>query len=162
MPIISITEGQTNTVNPADTLLYPGINSCLALTAVLSDATRRGGHAVLFPQAPQQDLQQICNFLNVQPKGDMLYILGDITTWNTNWDGLPQCQNLVINGQQVDSVEAIADALGYGDNRIVFDIYTWETATYNIYFGFEEEQRKLWAIRTSDGSRHTIPQHEYW
>ncbi len=162
MAIISINEGQSNTVSPANTLLYPGINSCLSITTVLSQATRLGGHAVLFPEAPQQDLQQICNYINTRKNADMLYIIGDVGTWNQNWAGIPQCQNLIINGQQVQNVLGIATALGYANKNVIFDIASWDVATYNIYFGFKNKQRKLWAIRTDNGVQYTVPGHDTW
>lgn len=162
MATISIAEGQTATVNPADTLLYPGINSCLTITTVLPQITRLGGHAVLVPEGAQQTLQQICDFIATRNYADKLYIIGDISTWNGNWAHMPQCANLVINNQQVNNVQGIANALGYANKNVIFDITQWGVNTYDINFGFQNNQRRLWAVRRSDGVICTIPNNPSW
>jgi hypothetical protein len=161
MATISIPEGKTGTIIPADTLWYPEINSCLTITTVFSTAKRNGGHVVMFPEGTQLNLQQICDFINKE-KGDSIYILGDIGTWDDNWAALPA---LTINGVKVKNVSGIAAAMGYTTAKtILFDIYNWtqKSATYDIYFGFESTKRALWAIDKATQKKYTVPNHPAW
>jgi hypothetical protein len=161
MAIVKTEEGQVNTVNPVDTLEYPSINSCLSITTVLPQITRLSGHAVLIPEEEQFNLQAICNYIQTRPYADQLYIIGDIGTWNENWTNLPQCKDLHINGQQIVNVEGIATALGY-ENAVIFDTNNWGNATFDIYFGFENNARSLWGKNRATQERVYIPVHRAW
>jgi hypothetical protein len=163
MATIQIKEGQTGTVDPADTLVFPGINSCLSITTVLPQITRLGGHSVLVPEGAQQTLQQICDFLNTRKYADKIFIIGDIGTWNQNWAHLPQCNHLRVNNTDVHNVAGIATALGYTPAKtILFDTTTgWGEGTYSIYFGFEKNSRSLWATNAA-GKRCIVPGHPSW
>lgn len=155
---VEIKEGEAKTIAPADNLKYPSINSCLSLTVVSStDATRYGGHSVLIPEDAQLTLQQICDFLN-QHKGKCLYIIGDIGTWNGNWNDLPQTKNLTINGVKVTNVAGIATALGYtGASQVVFDTENWGVGTYDVCF---DADRKLYG--KSGTTVKQVPGHTTW
>ncbi|MEM9554465.1 MAG: hypothetical protein AAGC60_09410 [Acidobacteriota bacterium] len=161
MPTITIAEGQVATVNPADTLKYPSINSCLSITTVLPQTTRLGGHAVLVPEGDQLELQGICDSIQTRAYADQLYVIGDIGTWNENWDQLPQCQTLRIDGHAVANVADMAARLGY-PTAVLFDINAWGGGTFDVYFGFENDARSLWGEDTRTHQRVGVPDHPSW
>ncbi|MBV8256155.1 MAG: hypothetical protein JO154_26410 [Chitinophaga sp.] len=143
---VSIKEGEVNQVTGTNTLIYPNINSCLSLTAVFADNKRVGGHAVMFPVAPQLNLKQICDYLMAN-KGtsNTLIVVGDIGTWNQNWSMLDETKNLVINGKKVNNVLEMGTAMGFTNvvqkDTIICDA---DGSTYDVYFGFEGSNRVYW------------------
>lgn len=157
MAIINVLEGQCQTVIPTDTLQYPGIDSCLSITCVLPQITRVAGHAVFVPAAGQLGLQQICEEI-MRRKGDFLHIIGNIGLWDQNWPGA------TINGHAVGNVTELAAAMGYTGSRAnLFDTEDgWGSGSFNVWFGFENNHRSLWAVKTQDQSRHVIPGRPSW
>lgn len=131
---IKIREGEAERVPAGTNLIYPGINSCLTITAVYAGGERCGGHVVMFPEGSQKSLQEICDFIKSNGNASQLFIVGDIETWNQNWSMLPQCQQLKINGKTIKKVAEIASALDYPSSNVVFDTYSWGVGTYDIYF----------------------------
>jgi len=161
--ITEINEGQTNLVTAGVTLQYPGINSCLSITSVdHQNGTRAGGHAVLIAEEDQKSLQDICAYVATNP-GDFLFIIGDIGCWNGNWGELPQTQNLMVNGQQVESVSGIAAALNYVAGKFeIFDIRDWHSEdTFDIFFNAQSDG-SLFGKTTSGGAQFTIAGYERW
>ncbi|RAJ80365.1 hypothetical protein CLV59_105474 [Chitinophaga dinghuensis] len=144
----SIKEGEVNQVTGTNTLKYPDINSCLSLTAVFADNKRVGGHAVMFPAAPQLNLKQICDYL-IANKGtsNTLIIVGDIGTWNGNWSMLDETKNLVINGRKVNNAGELGPAMGFANN-ILKDTIVCDAngSTYDVFFGFEGANRVYWCV----------------
>jgi hypothetical protein len=157
---MEITEGATGTVPAGTELKYPGITSCLAITTVKGDV-RYGGHAVLVPVQGQLALPAIVTFLREQANTTKLFIIGDIGTWNENWEHLPPVE---INGTTTTSVQSMATAMGYSvaqGNLVLFDINTWGTASYDIYFE-GNAQRELYAQRGQQAQKYLVPTASAW
>jgi hypothetical protein len=114
-------EGQDITGNEVN---YPGINSCMTLTGIANDSTLVfAGHAVMFPQEGQRNLQYMCDriqqILNTGAENSqriIIRVVGDIDTWEQNWGQLPETQNLRINGRPVANLQEMLTMLGFAEN----------------------------------------------
>ena len=130
---VVISEGEFETVNATDALLYENIDSCLTVTYAYDTGVRSGGHAVLYPMGEQLNLTQMLELLNNMDQATIFYIMGCIEIWNVNYFG-PGGINFTINGQLVNSVESIVPALGYNasSNAVLFD--TTDSNSVDILF----------------------------
>jgi hypothetical protein len=48
---VSISENEIKTAGKRDTILYPGLSSCMSITCILQDGSKVGGHAAQFGQS---------------------------------------------------------------------------------------------------------------
>jgi hypothetical protein len=162
MPTINIVEGQTALALPGDILRYPSINSCLSITTVDAAGNRWGGHSILVPDPPQQDLFTIYNYIAANP-GTNLYIIGDIGTWNENWSDLDQTDTLrqagINNVQDMAAMLSSTARFGY-PQMVLWDTNRWGTNTYDIYFDMAPA-RNLYGM-DAQGTRYQILNHPTW
>ncbi len=129
MSDVSVNEGMFGQAKHGN-LIFPNINSCLAITYVYADGMRCGGHAILLPEGNQASIGKILEELSKRPTPKKLLIIGDIGTWDQNWQQLPSTNNLKIKGHALSKVSDIAKSLSIPAE----DVITKDTngVTYDV------------------------------
>ena len=143
---MTVNEGEFETVQAANDMLYPNIDSCLTVTYAYDTGVRSGGHAVLFPEQGQETLEQMVQTLSGKNKANIFYILGAIGVWNDNYFGQTG-RNFTINGAVVNlkNVEGIVQALGYNakSNAVLYDKDDYTTRPVAILFQANPKMLKI-------------------
>ena len=120
---VDVNEGEFETVQETDDMLYPNIDSCLTVTYAYDTGIRSGGHAILFPRLDQLPLELMVENLSGMNTSKIFYLLGCIKVWNQNY--FIGGRNFRINGTVVHlpTVESIVPALGYNasSNAVLYD-----------------------------------------